>query len=158
MMKKAVIYLFLFTISLSASSKTLDDILSEFSKAPHAENVNLGKFVFSMMKMLIPNDKDFGFTKKISSMSVLDLESCSTDIKLRFAEQIENLEIDGYEILMKVKDNDDNVLIMSKSKKDRIKEFVIISVNDPAIIKLKGDFDLNDLPGVNEKYGEKKKD
>lgn len=155
-MKKAIIYLFLFMLSLSASSKTLDDIFSEFSKAPHAENINLRKFLFSALK--IANWDGKNFNKKVSSMSVLDLESCSPDIKLQFVEQIENLEMDGYEVLMKVKDDDDNVLIMSKSKKDKIKELVIITVNDQAIIRLKGDFTPNDLSDITQQYGEKKKD
>lgn len=152
-MKKAVIYLFLFTLSFSASSKTLDDILSEFSKAPHAEKVNFRKFLFSSLK--IANWDGKGINKKVSSMSILDLESCSTDIKFQFAQQIENMEMDGYELLMKMKDDHDNVLIISKSEKEKVKEMIIITVNDPAIIKLKGDFTPDDLADVAHTYGGK---
>ena len=153
-MKKAIIYLFLFTLSLSASSKTLDDILSEFAKAPHAEKMNLRRFLFSSLRVMNWGDKDIN--KKVNSMSVLDLESCSTETKLQFADQIENMEMNEYEVLMKVKDDDDSVLIMSKSKKDKIKELVIITINDPTIIRLKGSFTPNDLADVAHTYGEKK--
>lgn len=155
-MKKAIIYLFSFILSFSASGKTLEDIISEFSKAPRAENVNLRKFLFS--SLTIANWGSKNFNKKINSMSVLDLESCSRDTKLQFAEQIENLEIEGYEVLMKVKDDDDNVLIMSKSKKGKVKELVIITVNDPTIIRLKGNFTLSDLADVKNEYGGTKRD
>lgn len=154
-MKKALIYLILSAISISASSKTVDDILAEFSKAPHAESVNLGKFVWSLMKIANVGDGDSEISKKISSISILDLDDCSKETKLQFANQIEDLEMNGYQLLMRVKDDSDNVLIMSKSKKDKIKEFIIITVNDPAIIRLKGDFKLNDLADVANKYGEK---
>lgn len=155
-MKKVITYLFLFAISFSVSSKTLNDIFAEFSKAPHAETVNLGKFVCSFMKMANVGGNHSGLSKKISSISILDLDDCSEDTKLQFAKQIENLEMKGYELLMNVKDESDNVLIMSKSKKEKIKEFIIISVSDPAIIRLKGDFKLNDLADVTQKYGEKR--
>lgn len=154
-MKKVLLYLLLITVSFSASGKTLEDIISEFAKAPRAENVNLRKFIFSSLTIANWGNKDFN--KKISSMSVLNLESCSRDIKLQFAEQIENLEIEGYEVLMKVKNDDDNVLIMSKSKKGKVKELVIITINDPTIIRLKGNFTLNDLSDVKKEYGATKR-
>lgn len=151
-MKKVLLYLLLITVSLSASAKTLDDVLAEFSRAPHAEKVNLGKFVCSILKMSIDGNKDAEILKKVSSLHVLDLEDCSEDTKLQFAKQIDNLDTNGYELLMKVKNDKDHVLIMSKSKKDRIKEFVLISINDPAIIRLKGNFKLSDLADVKKKY------
>lgn len=156
-MKKGLLYLLLFTISLSAWSKTLDDIFSEFSKAPHAKNVHFRKFVCSIMKMSIGSDKSADILKKVNSLQVLDLEDSSKDTKLQFAKQIDNLDMNGYELLMKVKDDKDNVLIISKSKDDKIKEFIIISVNDPAIVRIKGNFKPSDLADVKAKYGNKKR-
>lgn len=156
-MKKRLLYLLLITVSLSASAKTLDDVMAEFSKAPHAEKVNLGKFACSILKISIGSNKDADILKKINSLYVLDLENCSAETKLEFAKQIDNLGMNGYELLMKVKDDQDHVLIMSKSKKDTITEFIIISINDPAIIRLKGNFNPSDLADINKKYGSKKK-
>ena len=153
-MKKAAIYLFLFTLSLSVSGKTLDDIFFEFSKAPHAEKINLGRFLFSSLKIVNWDGKDLN--KKVNSMSVLDMESCSAATKLQFVQQIENMEMDGYDVLMKVKDDDDNILIMSKSKKEKVTELVIITIDDPAIIRLKGNFTSDNLADAMHIYGDKK--
>lgn len=157
-MKKALLYLLLFTITLTASSKTLDDIFNEFSKVPRAENIHFRKFIWSLIKTSTLGNTNNNFIKKISSMRILDLESCSSETKTEFSKQIESLDMEGYELLLKVKNNDDNVLILSKNKKNKINEFIIVSVNDPAIVKLKGNFTLKDLADVDLTYGTKKKD
>ncbi len=158
---KKIIYIFTFIlISLSLSAQGVDRLMSDYSKLPHVENVNLRKFLFSIIKSVIPKDKESSnILNKISSIQVIDLSDCSPPDKKRFAESVENLKETKYELLMKVKDEEDNVLIYSKSKKNKIREFVIICCEDkePAIIKLKGKFSLDDLPDVKKEYGGGKK-
>lgn len=158
---KKIIYIFTFIlISLSLSAQGVDRLMADYSKLPHVENVNLRKFLFSILKSVIPKDKESSnILHKISSIRVIDLSACSTSDKTRFVESVENLKDTNYELLMKVKDDEDNVLIYSKSKKNKIREFVIICCEnkDPVIVKLKGKFSLDDLPGVNKEYGEGKK-
>lgn len=158
---KKIIYIFTFIlISLSVSAQGVDRLITDYSKLPHVENVNIRKFLFSILKSVIPKDKESSnILNKISSIHVIDLSNCSPPDKARFADSVENLKENKYELLMKVKDKDDKVLIYSKSKKNKIREFVIIcSENkEPTIVQLKGKFSLDDLPGVKKEYGGKKK-
>lgn len=154
-MKKIIFGFLLITISISVSGKNLNEIISEFSKAPRADKVSIGSSAWSLIKVGNLGDKD-NFTNKINSLLVLDLEDCSQDVKSNFLKQIENIDINHHDLLMKIKDDTDHVLIFSKSKKDKIKEFILVSVNDPAIIRIKGNFRLDDLADVTKKYAKKK--
>lgn len=149
--------LFCLIITVSMSSKSLDEIMTKYAKAPNADNVNIGKFGWNFIKLSSTGNKDLAIVKKINSLHVLDIEDCTPEIKQEFQNDFRNCSIDGYEVLMKVKDDEDDVLILSKSKKDTIKEFVIVSINDGAIVKIKGNFKASDLTDIQKQYGPESK-
>ncbi len=145
-MKKLIICLLAVAISGQIQCQTLDKIISDFSKVENVENVNIGKFGCSFLKMASIGNKDLGIVNKISAIHVIDLSGCTREIKNKFANEIDGLNYGKYELLLKAKDEDGNeVLIISKAEKDKIRELVIIDKEDPTIVRLKGNFDLDDL-------------
>lgn len=157
---KRVIYIFTFILlSLSIQAQDLNKLIKDFSKRPNAESVHFRKFLFSIMKIM-PVGKDASQAmKKISSIQVVDLSDCSPPDKESFARSVSNIKEKDYDLLLQAKDDEDNVLIYSKTKKRKIRELVVINCDskEPAIIRLKGKFSLDDLPGIKKEYGGKKK-
>jgi len=151
-MKRIFLILFVSVVTITMYGQDIDKIFSSFSKVAKADNVHIGKFAMSFVKFGAIGNNDADFVRKINSLQVLDLSDCNMDIKRKFADQISKCNMNGYEMLMRVKDDEDDVLIMAKSKKEKIKEFIIIEKGDPAIIRMKGNFSMSDLSDIAKKY------
>lgn len=144
-MKTLFICLLTIMFSVQVQGQTVDKIMKNFSGAKNAESVNIGKTGWNFIKMATIGSDKSGFTKKISSVQVIDLSECAQDVKNKFAREVDDLNDDKYEVLLKAKDDEDEVLILSKMEKSKIRELIIIEKNDPTIVRLKGKFDLNDI-------------
>lgn len=144
-MKKVIICLLVAVFVIQVQGQTMNGLIGGFSKADNIEKVTIGKFGWNFIKLATIGRKEMSLVKKISSVQVIDLSECNQDVKDKFADEVEKLNDNNYELLMKVKDDEDDVLILSKTEKSKIREFIIISKKDPAVIRLKGKFDLNDI-------------
>ena len=60
-------------------------------------------------------DKD-DIAARINSVRVLDLEECSERVKSRFTKRVASLNGDGYETMVRAKDQDGSVQILVKEK------------------------------------------
>ncbi|SHF78739.1 DUF4252 domain-containing protein [Dysgonomonas macrotermitis] len=158
--KKSIVYIcFFMLLGFSASAHNVDELMTCYSKVPKAENVKLRKFLFSMMKMVSTNDSESKVFRKVSSVQVLDLSDCTSGDKKRFANDVSNMKMGDYDLLMRVKDDKDDVYILSKTKKKKIRELYIVSAGgkEPSIVKLNGKFSFDDLADLTKEYGVKKK-
>ncbi|MDU1905555.1 MAG: DUF4252 domain-containing protein [Dysgonomonas sp.] len=144
-MKRIFLYIVISFITVHAMSQSFDNIVSEFSKAENVDKVNISRFGWNYIKAAFIGNKDASIIRKISSLQILDLEDCSSDTKARFVDRIDNLKDKKYELLMMVKDESSEVLIMSKSRKNKIRELIIIDKKEPTLVWLKGKFSLSDL-------------
>lgn len=128
--------------------QALDKVIADFSRKENVEKINIGKIGWNFLKFASVGKKDLSIMKKINSLHLIDLSSCSEETKSLFTERIDKLKDDSYELLLKVKDDEDDIVILSKTKKNKIRELIIIDKNEPMILRLKGKFDLNDLNAV----------
>lgn len=144
-MKQLMICVLSVVFALQVQGQTVDGLIGHYSKAVNVDKVSIGRFGWNFVKLAALGNKEMSIAKKISSVQVMDLSECDEDVKNKFVDEVEKLNDNNYELLMKVKDDEDEVLILSKTEKSKIREFVVISKNDPAVIRLKGKFDLDDI-------------
>lgn len=155
-MKKYFICLILaITIGQISKAQSVDNLLKEVSNTENVDKIQIGG---ELMKLGLSyaNMDDTPVTKDINSLEVYDLSSCNTETKNKIAALVNKLQDkDGYETLMMTKDENDNVRIMAKKKKDTISDLVIICMdeNDPTIIKLSGAIKEQDIAELVSKYG-----
>jgi len=144
-MKKIVVCLLIASFSTLLHAQSFDKLVSDFSKAENAERISIGKMGWNFLKMASIGNKDMSIMRKISSVEVVDMSGCTPGVKSRFASEMENLDDKQYEVMLMVKDDEDELLILSKIKKNKIRELIIVDKKDPAVVRLKGKFDMNDL-------------
>ena len=119
-------------------------LIKEFKKESNAEYVCIPKI---LMLMGAAFNDDAGLTKNANSLRVLDLEGCPDDVRKRFTERLNDIK--GYDTLMKVKDDGDEVRILAKIKGDRIKEFFIVTAGeDCSAVLFKGSFSKEDIAKI----------
>jgi hypothetical protein len=97
--------------------------------------------------------------KSISSMKVLDLEDCSSKVKTRFNEKVNNLQLEGYETMIQTIENGEKVRILTRMENDAIRELLIVCTgnDDCALIQLNGKIKKEDIAElVNEETKKRK--
>jgi hypothetical protein len=132
----------------STYGQSFDNLFRDFENASGADRVNVSGLLLTFAKHSVKKGDNADIFKKMSAIQILDLSDCTSEIKSKFANSFNRLNQKDYEVLLRAKDDDDDVIILTKMQKDKIKEFVIVSKNDPAIIRVKGNFSFSDLSGL----------
>ncbi len=128
----------LLAITLSVGAQSSASLIKHFKDSPEAEYVGIPSLVMSFMKWFADEDSEDGRTfKMINSLSVLDLESCSPEVRTRFAREAKALQKNGYDLLTEVKDDGNWVQILIKEKRNKIRELLVLSLGDDcALVKI----------------------
>lgn len=135
-------------------AQSASSIISQFKEADGAEYQHVPKVLLNLAaKSAMASADDAGdraqakLMSKISSITVLDLDDCSKGVRQRFAKAVEKLDTNGYEELLKAKEDGETARILMKSKKDKITELLIIEVsNDEAeFVIIKGNIAKSDI-------------
>lgn len=151
-----LILLLVAQLSFATNVKTL---FNEFRSQPKAEYVSVPPILMWIgRKFMDPKDKEQEIASRIRSIQVLDLESCSAKVKERFNRKVANLNCSGYETLIQVKEDGENVLIIAKEKNGIFKEFVVVCSGDEdcALILFKGNFREEDIAALAQQETEKR--
>lgn len=152
-MKRLALILLVAVLSLPvamAGKITTDELFNEFSSARNAESVKVNSFVMWLAKLTAGNDSDAEIIKNISSVRVLDLESCSSEVKARFANRATNVKLNDMEDLVNVTEDGNKVKILAKVKEEKIQKLLVMCYgpSDCCLVEINGNFDLKDLDGV----------
>jgi hypothetical protein len=133
---------------LPAAGQNADKLFKNFAKEKNVELVNIGRLALTFAKPFAQE------LKGIASIQILNLEPCASGIKQRFSDEVGKLKNDGYELLMKAKDDEDKyVQILIKSKKDEIRELLIVTTGDEAVaVRVTGKIKLSDIQNLTAGY------
>ena len=136
-----------------AQAQDIDSFYKKFSEKERVTSVYISKNMINLMKS--QNVGDIGSIKlsklsgKLESVQILTSEEGK--IKEELAKEISAITKNGYEMLMQVKDDGEQVNFYIKNKPNKIISEFIISVNGPketAFIRISGNFTVEDLRGL----------
>ena len=125
-MKKIFVTLAMIIACQGLFAQSIDDIFNQFKDKDGAEYINIPSFVVKLGRMFMGKDiQENRLMKGVKTIKVLDMANCSSDIKKELQHEINQLEQNGYETLVRTKEKDDTVNLIAKMDKDAIKELVI---------------------------------
>ncbi len=116
-MKKFVFTLLLVFVCHLGYAQGINGLFNEFGSEKNADCVKVSSFMMSLGKMFAGHDEDAEIIRKIKSIKVLDLESCTASVKERFNKKVNKLNLKGYDELMRVNDEGEKVRVLMKTKK-----------------------------------------
>ena len=157
-MKKYLVAIALMIACQTTFAQSTKDIFEEFGKEWNAESVTISPFLMSIGRLFMDNDTP-DIAKSIRSMKVLDLEDCSNEVKERFNQKVNNLQLEGYETMIQTIENGEKVRILTRMKNDAIRELLIVCTgnDDCALIQLNGKIKKEDIAElVNEETKKRK--
>ena len=182
-MKKFVFTLLLVFVCHLGYAQGINGLFNEFGSEKNADCVKVSSFMMSLGKMFAGHDEDAEIIRKIKSIKVLDLESCTASVKERFNKKVNKLNLKGYDgkdssilrndlsrsfpfaKMMNYVTRDILYVIeflagesLMKTKKETIREllFVCTGKEDCTLVQINGKFTKDDIDKlVNQETGKK---
>ena len=157
-MKKYLVAIALMIACQSTFAQSTKDIFEEFGKEWNAESVSISPFLMTIGRLFMDSDTP-DIAKSIRSIKVLDLEDCSSKVKTRFNEKVNNLQLEGYETMIQTIEDGEKVRILTRMENDDIRELLIVCTgnDDCALIQLNGKIKKEDIAElVNEETKKRK--
>lgn len=93
------------------------------------------------------------FMEKLESIDVINLSSCSTEIKDLFLKDLANIKDgNGYETLINVVDDGDNVRIIAKRDSTAVTQVFVFAIDNQdgeiVIVRMTGNMDESDIADI----------
>ena len=149
-MKKALFFL-LSTLMVSCSlyTRNADDIINDMRDAKHAEYVNVGSGLLGLGRILSPTLSESGLG--ISSVQVLDLSKCSSNVRDKFRKHLQNLYKNRYyEEIVTNQRGDDNLMVLARRDGQYVTELVLAnaSLTADALVVINGHINLENVERI----------
>ena len=137
----------LLLMATGGMAQTVNGLFNRYEDEPGAECKNLGPLLMGLVKTFAADKSEEGrVIKSIKSIKVLDLEESAPEVRQEFAQKTRNLKPWGMELLMQMKDEDDNVSIWGKMRRNTVRQLLIVT--DDKMVRIKGKFDLDKIANM----------
>jgi hypothetical protein len=158
-MKKTVITLFTLSLALSsfAQKNPIDAMFDKYAGKEGITTVFISSKMFSMMgRVDLDDDELQDVMNNLKSIRILTVDDDELNQKLNFfSELAKDLDFNGYEELMVVKESDKDLKFLVKERGKRIEELLMIGggPGQNVLISIKGDLDLENITSISKTMG-----
>ena len=148
-MKKIIATLALIIACQATFAQNIDTLFSQFKDKEGADYMNIPTLMLKFMRTFTKsnNDKSYRFIKGIKSVKVLDMEDCTQEVKAEFLQEVQNLNLNGYETLLQTKEDGEEVQLIAKMDEENINDLIILITgkDDCGLTLLKGEIKKEDI-------------
>ena len=127
-MKKIIATLALLIACQATFAQNIDTLFSQFKDKEGADYMNIPTLMLKFMRTFTKsnNDKSYRFIKGIKSVKVLDMEDCTQEVKAEFLQEVQKLNLNGYETLVQTKEDGEEVQLIAKMDEENINDLIIL--------------------------------
>ena len=127
-MKKIIATLALIIACQATFAQNIDTLFSQFKDKEGADYMNIPTLMLKFMRTFTKsnNDKSYRFIKGIKSVKVLDMEDCTQEVKAEFLQEVQKLNLNGYETLLQTKEDGEEVQLIAKMDEENINDLIIL--------------------------------
>lgn len=148
-MKKIIATLALIIACQATFAQNIDTLFSQFKDKEGADYMNIPTLMLKFMRTFTKsnNDKSYRFIKGIKSVKVLDMEDCTQEVKAEFLQEVQNLNLNGYETLLQTKEDGEEVQLIAKMDEENINDLIILITgkDDCGLTLMKGKIKKEDI-------------
>lgn len=157
-MKKLVLLIILAGLSLSAVCQRtpVDDLFDKYNGREGFTSVYISSRMFSLLGSIDSEDEEFqNLVSRIKSIKILAADSAANASGVNFLGEIKKkLYTSGYEELMTVKEENDEIWFMIREVNGKIAELVMITGgNGSSVVSISGDLDLKTIASLSDNIG-----
>jgi len=153
-MKRTIIMSVMFLLGTLAfgQQSAVDKVFDKYSGKEGYTTVYISSFMFNLLNSLEVDDPEYNEFKKATSgiKSIKILTQDGSDSESFGKELLAMLPRSEYQEMMKVKDQEEEVLFLAKESGGKISEFLLIvsGGSDDVLIAITGDIDLESLSSI----------
>ena len=148
-MKKIIATLALFIACQATFAQNIDTLFSQFKDKEGADYMKIPTLMLKFMRTFTKsnNDKSYRFIKGIKSVKVLDMEDCTQEVKAEFLQEVQKLNLNGYETLVQTKEDGEEVQLIAKMDEENINDLIILITgkDDCGLTLMKGKIKKEDI-------------
>ena len=148
-MKKIIATLALIIACQATFAQNIDTLFSQFKDKEGADYMNIPTLMLKFMRTFTKsnNDKSYRFIKGIKSVKVLDMEDCTQEVKAEFLQEVQKLNLNGYETLLQTKEDGEEVQLIAKMDEENINDLIILITgkDDCGLTLMKGKIKKEDI-------------
>ena len=148
-MKKIIATLALIIVCQGIFAQNIDTLFSQFKDKEGADYMNIPTLMLKFMRTFTKsnNDKSYRFIKGIKSVKVLDMEDCTQEVKAEFLQEVQKLNLNGYETLLQTKEDGEEVQLIAKMDEENINDLIILITgkDDCGLTLMKGKIKKEDI-------------
>lgn len=159
-MKRVALFLLALAIPalMMAQNDAIDKLINKYKGQEGVTVVNVGPELFQIIKgMNIENldEKDLPLDK-VSSVRILTIEDNEKLANVNFYDELKNnFDVSNLQEVLTVDDGGEVVRMWMKNDGGKVKEFLlIVGGDDNVLIHITGDFNMSDLEGLAESFGD----
>ena len=148
-MKKIIATLALIIAWQATFAQNIDTLFSQFKDKEGADYMNIPTLMLKFMRTFTKsnNDKSYRFIKGVKSVKVLDMEDCTQEVKAEFLQEVQKLNLNGYETLLQTKEDGEEVQLIAKMDEENINDLIILITgkDDCGLTLMKGKIKKEDI-------------
>lgn len=157
-MKKLMILtmLSLMTVTLLGQGSPVDDLFEKYNGREGFTSVYISSKMFSLLSRIDSEDKEFqNLVNRIKGIRILTVDSAKNVSGINLSsELLRKLNTSGYEELMTVKEENEEVRFMIREIGGKIAELVMITGGEgSSVVSISGDLDLKTIADLSGKMG-----
>ena len=157
-MKKIIMFTLLsvMTVTLTGQRSPVDDLFEKYNGREGFTSVYISSKMFSLLSRIDSEDKDFqDLVNRIKGIRILSIDSAKNVSGINLSnELLKRLNTSGYEELMTVKEENQEVRFMIREINGRIAELVMITGGEgSSVVSISGDLDLKTIADLSGKMG-----
>jgi hypothetical protein len=157
-MKKILLGIGILLLAASgyAQNEVINNLFEKYSGTEGITLVNISGDMLNMMTKAEMEKRDTVIQSKLSEVRILALsDDCENKAQINLkTEVLDKLDKSVYKEMIRVKQTDEDVVIMMKEANGHVSEVLIVvgGSNDNALIQIKGDIMLSELSDLMGKY------
>jgi hypothetical protein len=158
-MKKQVLLVLLLSalsVTLWSQKSPVDELFDRYDGKEGFTTVFISSKMFSLLSRIDSDDEEFrNLVTRIRGIRILTIDSAANTSGINLvSELMPKLRRNGYEELMTVKEEKDNVFFMIRESGGRIAELVMVTGGGgSSVVSIQGDLDLKTIAGLSESMG-----
>jgi hypothetical protein len=146
-----------FPAFIMAQNSAVDKLFNKYKGKEGVTTVQISPELFQVMNAMHIQDLDKGDIPfdKVASVKILTIEDGDAFQGVNFYDEIKSdLKTNGLSEVMTVDDGDETVRMWMKAENAKVLEFLlIVGGDDNVLIYITGNFDMKDLEGLAESFG-----
>lgn len=157
-MKKYIMFILLsvMTVTVTGQRSPVDDLFEKYNGREGFTSVYISSKMFSLLSRIDSEDQEFqNLVNRIKGIRILTIDSAKNVSGINLSsELLKKLNTSGYEELMTVKEENEEVRFMIREIGGKIAELVMITGGEgTSIVSISGDLDLKTIADLSGKMG-----